>query len=456
MDQIFTHSIIEQECVGNSVGKHNFNALSLETQICNLSSSFVDSQNNFTTGLSAVMDQLNQLSALGDLARYNKMYTTVNLLSSNWNTPEFSILYPVNISSVGNQSIVNPSINDPIDKLINLTQSYLTLNFPNNSYTLYTKINVNLFLYSAASNPFDPNNLTSTTIDKEFSFLNRNMNVVLSRQDVHFETGNILKFVNLDNRWTCVNVIGPNVSVTGTNRKKVYLNVSNSISNYNVGIQAALDGNYDPGNTDVVLNIQSGVTINSLTYTQPALTVGNLKNGDYVIIFNYGSIIGAGGDGGDGGNSAGTGNTTGSPGAKGGAAIAAFFPCTIENHGQIHGGGGGGGGGTGGLTGSTSTGGGGGGGAGSVGGLSGNRGTNAIFKSKGITIADGQPGGFSSGGTGGPGLSNDSRATGGTGGSIGTAGKSSDSASGGAAGNYILGNSNVYWAITGDVLGEMA
>ena len=76
-----------------------------------------------------------------------------------------------------------------------------------------------------------------------------------------------------------------------------------------------------------------------------------------------------------------------------------------------------------------------------------------LFRS-GITVADGESGGIIKGGAGGAGLSEDSRAVGAEGGALGMPGKNSDTAFGGRAGYYILGNSNVYWSIRGEVVGN--
>lgn len=454
----FTHEIYEEECVGNSVGKHNFNALSLETRICNLSSTYVNSNQDFIIGMNGILNQLNSIKQYGDVTRYNQMFTTVSLLSSYWNSPEFSITYPLNISSVNGLEINNPTVLTPTGQLITLAKGYLDKNFPAQSYPPNTKINVNMFVYSAASNPADPNNLVSLSQDGKFTFMDRNINVLLTRRDVHLESGNIFQFVKMNNSWTNVSVIGPQININSAGRKKVYLKIEGFKTEYNVGLELQKDINfngYEPGNTDIVLTISSGARVTSTNPNTAALTFGNLKNGDYVILFNYGSIIGAGGDGGNGGDSADTGDSRGQVGGMGGTAIASFVQCAIENYGHIYAGGGGGAGGTGGLTGSTSVGGAGGGGAGIVGGAGGLRGNNAIFKSRGVTFSDANDGGDSEGGNGGPGLSSDPRAAGGDGGAIAQDGKDSDSASGGSAGFYIMGNNNVYWSILGDVRGKV-
>jgi hypothetical protein len=452
----FTYEIYEQDCVGSSAGKHNFNSLSLETQICNLSSNFMSPTNTYNTSMEGFLAEVDKLKGFGDISRYIKTYTTVSLLSSFWNTQDFSVLYPLNISSINNLPISNPTIQTPGAVLNSLAQSYLTVNFPPSNFLPNTKASVNMFVYSEAFNPSDPNHLQATTVDKEFSFMNRTMSVSQTRKDVHLDHGNILQFVNVNNSWKCVNVISPLINLNDSNRKKIFLNVNSFQTNYNIGTAVSSRTDYVPGFTDIVVTIADGVFISASTPSEAALTIGNLQNGDYVILFNNGTIIGAGGTGGTGGNSFDTGSVLGSNGGEGGVAIAAFMPCTIENRGHIYGGGGGGAGGTGGLTGSNSVGGGGGGGAGSVGGLGGTRGSNKLFKSKNVFVKDGSNGTETKAGIGGPGLSSDPRATGGSGGLLGQPGLNSDSAFGGSAGNYILGNTNVYWSIAGDVLGNIA
>ena len=451
----FSHEIYPEDCVGNSVGKHNYNALSFETQICNLSSTFADPNNVFTANLTGFLSQLNQLQQYGDLSRYNKMFSAVSLLSSYWNKQEFSVLYPLNISSINNQTIDNPTVFTPSGQLISSAKNYLVNNFPPINYPINTKINVNTFVYSSASNPADPNNLQTVEVSNEFSYLKRDSTVTLGRKDTHLASANIFQFINSGKDWLNTNIIGPNVDVNDKNRKKIYLNLFGPVVNYNVGIEAVKQSGYVAGSTDIVLTIGAGCVISSVSSNLPALTIGNLKNGDYTVIFNNGTIIGAGGTGGDGGDSADTGNTLGEEGKQGGTAVAAFSPCTIENYGKILAGGGGGAGGTGAITGSTSVGGGGGGGAGITGGIGGNRGQNAIFKSRGIVLSDTTLASNSRGGNGGPGLSSDPRASGAAGGEIGKPGKDSDSAVGGPAGFYVMGNNNVYWSILGEVAGNV-
>jgi hypothetical protein len=451
----YTFEFYPEDCIGNDAGKHNYNALSLETKICNLSSEFFSSGGGFQQALNTFLSKVDSLVNFGDLTRYNSASTAVKTLSSYWAKHEFSVLYPVNISYHGSDPILNPTQTYSLQALVSLARGYLLSNFPPANYATGTRVHVNMFLYTQASNPKDPNNLVFQKVSNEYSFLVREMSVELSRKDVHFKTGTILTFLQTDSNWLHINSIGPSVDLepAAGSRKQVLLTLNKSVVNYDVGENAKKSSAYSRGKTDVILTVKPGVEITSDSAESPALLVGNLNNGDTVVLFNYGNILGAGGRGGDGGNSPSSGSTNGNDGGIGGIAIGAFMPMVIENHGNIYGGGGGGAGGTGGLGGSKNTGGGGGGGAGKTPGTGGYRGTNPILSSRGIVKSDAETGGYSKGGQGGPGISNNIKAIGGSGGDIGHKGEDSDSAKGGNPGYYIMGNSNVYWAVTGNVLG---
>lgn len=118
----------------------------------------------------------------------------------------------------------------------------------------------------------------------------------------------------------------------------------------------------------VEITLEVNAKVRALTTLAPALTTGSLGSGSIVRINNYASILGAGGAGGSGGNGGGGGRprTCSRDGLPGGVAIELTVPATINNQGNIWGGGGGGGGGSG-----CNLNAGGGGGAGDVGGAGG-------------------------------------------------------------------------------------
>jgi hypothetical protein len=454
----FTFEISEEECVGNSAGKHNFNALNLEANICNLIHEFETENLETTTynSFNLFFQQAPDLQAFKAATRYNTAYTTVQYLSAYWEKKELSILYPVNISPIGNQTINSPTASTPLTTLIGLSKAYLTLNFPASSFKQGTKLHVNMFPYSYAPNSPDKQDLFTETNTAFYSFYNRTMVSDVTRKSVHFANPQILTFHQFKNDWMFIGVAGPmQPEVDPTKpRKTVILTISKNVTNYDVSTNVKADANYVAGNTDIVVKVESGVIISSRDATTPALNISNLTGADSVILFNYGSILGAGGEGGAGGNSAGVGDIIGHQGQRGGTAIAAFAPTTIENHGIIYAGAGGGAGGQGSTSGNSSVGGGGGGGAGTQPGPGGYRGQNRVFKNANVKVRDGSIGASSTGGKGGPGLGENSKSSGGDGGNLGMPGQSVNGVSGGEAGYYILGNPSVYWAIRGDVAGN--
>lgn len=227
------------------------------------------------------------------------------------------------------------------------------------------------------------------------------------------------------------------VAASPTRRSEINLVIAANTSNYNLLDTLNTLGTYYPGNSDITLTINSGVTVTSSTVNEAAITVDGLAAGDTLIIVNNGTIAGRGGDGGAAGqyvivntpiyNSKGqpvfsglTNNkgqvqavnssvraTPGFPGSPGGPALAVTYRTQLTNNGTIAGGGGGGGGGGG------PTGGQGGGGAGlgqganngtattggagaGLGGAGGDRGIKGIDGTAGSSAT-----GFTSGGAGG-------------------------------------------------------
>jgi hypothetical protein len=101
-----TLNISVEDCAGDAAGKHNYNALVLDTLICNLSSNIITQDNS----INKVYDELDSLinGFVRILPNYtntetNKFLTastTVKLLSSVWQSNEFSLIYPMNGSNI--------------------------------------------------------------------------------------------------------------------------------------------------------------------------------------------------------------------------------------------------------------------------------------------------------------------------------------------------------------------
>lgn len=128
-----------------------------------------------------------------------------------------------------------------------------------------------------------------------------------------------------------------------SNRVTVNLTISSDTANYNIYNNRG--GSYNAGKTDIVLTINSGVTVYSTSTGSPALTTGTgWTSGDTITIVNSGTILGKGGTGGQGGYGTSYGQN-GNPGLSGGVGFQAQYACSVNNLNRISGGGGGGGGG---------------------------------------------------------------------------------------------------------------
>lgn len=410
-----TLPIYPEDCIGDSSAKHNYNALSLNAAICNLSSQFFSVDNNYFNIFNSLQNDIpifnNFASTYGNTGDIDSAAATVSLLSSYWSNYEFSIHLPVNISSFSTEDVVCPTVTQDFTTLQSIAFEYLNLNYPAINFPISSVVNVVVFVYSTPVNPSFPSDLITSITSPEFSYMTRHMNASLYRQDVHFANGNLIQFINDGNgNWNFVNTIAgnplstknglvPNLLPSQTrilvpqkgqlDRATINLTINSNINNYNVYAAALNSGHYIAGVSDITLTISAGVTVGSSDTAHSSLVVNSdlLNNaigfteGDTVTIVNNGNIIGAGGKGGVGmtWQYSSILATDANNGTDGGDAILLQFPTFINNLGTIAGGGGGGAGGfipqssqlTFELTtlGDYTGGGGGGGGAGSVAGI---------------------------------------------------------------------------------------
>jgi len=242
----------------------------------------------------------------------------------------------------------------------------------------------------------------------------------------------------------------------------VFLTLAANTNNYT--LNTAKVPNYVPGITRAVLTINSGVVVGGGT-SGVALTVDTSWNArDKVEIVNLGTVSGFGGEG---GFVASLSQVLGGiedmkNGAPGGTALSVARPVAVTNSGVIQGGGGGGG-----VSAFNALGDGtsgnyyaqGGGGAGTNPGAAGGRGNAGENIS-----APAQNGTATAGGSGGVDLVG---SRGGNGGAPGQPGQNGTGANqggtsysppgnGGAAGNAVVGNSNITWVAMGTRLGPIA
>jgi hypothetical protein len=218
-----------QDCVGDSLGKHNYNALALDTTVCNLLDLLFNndnSVNNVINDLANTMVAYNPIRDNITVEKKNNIIiasTTVNVLSSFWSNYQFSIEMPINSISLNDTDLVllNPTlssvtagnlentVNYKIKPLVDLelNTNYVATKYPDN-----TVINVSCMLYDivpliADPNIFDPSLRVDPLIKKSFSPTevfsrnNREITADYSRDSVYFSTGVILRYFVMDNKW---------------------------------------------------------------------------------------------------------------------------------------------------------------------------------------------------------------------------------------------------------------
>jgi hypothetical protein len=223
-------NINPDECVGDSVGKHNYNALALDTTLCNLSSLFYVNEINVSKAIydleSLVFNYygLRYEYTLEYANEFKKAATIVNLLSSFWGNYEFSISLPINTVSLNNQDIylltpVLSTLNENnVSRIASTTLKYISEIELNNNYSPlkypnYTIINVNVLLYNLAPTIKDQNNNVDPLIKIKYSptqsynYTNRVINAAYSRDTVYVSTGLILRFYVKDKKWNYMGYI---------------------------------------------------------------------------------------------------------------------------------------------------------------------------------------------------------------------------------------------------------
>lgn len=232
MERNFTYEIFKQECVGDSLGKHNFNILSLDAVICNLSSKILTTTNNNIPLMNSFSDLSaninifnNNLPQMLNPLRFTRTYAGLNLLSAYWIRQEITVEYEFNKSDVQNIPedifLFNPDTKTFLSELSSLTYDYVTLNYP-----------VSNFLNNAIMNVVVPIYANDGSLTKTYSYANasgqtvvtstlpvyeqipssksleeyRFISGVFEKKDDNFGATPIMRFINNNNDWTFVNL----------------------------------------------------------------------------------------------------------------------------------------------------------------------------------------------------------------------------------------------------------
>jgi len=151
----YTYEILDYECVGDSLGKYNYNFINLDDKLCGVSSIFfLDNPNiykEFNDFLNISESLINIGNVYNDVSGYKEAFTAVTLLSSYWNTPEITVQYPINFVSDSNVSLKNYYLDTIADQNLSLiAQTYINANFPVSEYLPKSIVNISFLLYSSS------------------------------------------------------------------------------------------------------------------------------------------------------------------------------------------------------------------------------------------------------------------------------------------------------------------
>jgi hypothetical protein len=148
-----TIPIQREDCVGDSVSKHNFNIINLDTFICNLSSSIFMSDGIYPTFANMIANSSNYQKFASDFSNnqvsaFDIAYTATKFLSSYWGTSEFFVNYPSFISTDDPTQTDAYTINTSNDDLKKQALKYLNDNYPPSLYLDGTRLNIQFLLYN--------------------------------------------------------------------------------------------------------------------------------------------------------------------------------------------------------------------------------------------------------------------------------------------------------------------
>lgn len=147
----FIKPINVSDCVGDSLGKHNYNFLSLDQNICNLSSKFFNITDNYYTVFSDLCANIEKFNKFADVFEYpfdiNKTTTATKYMSSYWHKTEINFTFPINIYK-DNTSIYYLDENTSEDNFKNWGINKLKKAYPETNFISGTVANIFFLLHS--------------------------------------------------------------------------------------------------------------------------------------------------------------------------------------------------------------------------------------------------------------------------------------------------------------------
>lgn len=205
MSDQLVYNISLNECVGDSISKHNYNVLSLDTNVCNLSSTFFNIRNNYLSifsDLCANIENFNDFAAVFyEPSDITEASTATRYLSSYWQRNEITITYPVNIYDLDGATkyFVDDGVSN--DTLSQYALTFLNRSYPSSGFIPKTIANVVFLLFSNTG-------AVTQTETSSFGITNKVFNVTQRKNDVYIAKIKILKFINSPNKiWTFNQVV---------------------------------------------------------------------------------------------------------------------------------------------------------------------------------------------------------------------------------------------------------
>jgi hypothetical protein len=361
----YTLEIYPDECVGDSLGKHNYNILNLEKNL---------SQFNYIKNLSpevlADIDEkftfLNEVKeSFINNKRLSQCLSTVKILEKHWKAKNIFVNFPINLSDQWKDPETRCiSIEEKFEDVVLKLKKILYLKYHPSSYVENTKIHFAVPIYNTpVATPEQDyrvsKNYKSSNVDIQvsapFSYENRTQNVNIFKKSQHITQIQTFVFKNFKNkRWILIDHISSqrHSVLPSDNRVAVDIKLTENVFNYDLyeEIITNWQDTYIPGRTNISLTIPVDVFVGSTSPLIPSLTIKNFNIGDTINIYNSGHIYGAGGNGMDGQGAypspISDKYTNFRPEIHdGGSAIFTGCYITLYNYGKIYGGGGGGAGG---------------------------------------------------------------------------------------------------------------
>lgn len=197
------NNINVSDCVGDSLSKINYNLLSLDTNICNLSSIFLKEPKSFNSYFLDLSENINNFNTFADYfefpTNFNLATTTTKYLSSYWHKSEITFTFPVNVYQADGLIKLYIDVNYPNDTLNVFGLNKLNSLYPAKNFPVNTIANIIFLLYS---NNVGENSVTLDSYD--FGITDKVFNFIGRKKDVFIEQIRISKFKvdSITNSWT--------------------------------------------------------------------------------------------------------------------------------------------------------------------------------------------------------------------------------------------------------------